>query len=232
MRRAGVRYDRTLTVVREGESGPREQIAAAGVETLTDRELLAAVLGTGCTGTPVKDVAERVLKDGSLDALARLPLAELRRLRGLGLARACQLLATFEIGRRVYARAGGLDQPIRRPQDVVPLIQHYARAPKEHFLAVLLNTRHLPIGVELVSVGSLNASIVHPREVFRPAILGSAASVILAHNHPSGDPTPSEDDLEITQRLRRVGEMLGIEVLDHLILGQGAPFSMREAGLL
>jgi DNA repair protein RadC len=230
-RRIPPRYDRIGMAVREGK-GPRELILEGGAESLSDRELLAAVLGTGCSGTPVGNVAELLLRDGSLEALARANPAELRRMRGLGLARACQLLAAFEIGRRAFGRAGCVERPIRTPQDLLPLVHHYAAARKEHFLTVLLNTRHLPIGVELISVGSLNASIVHPREVYRPAILAAAASVILVHNHPSGDTAPSEDDLEITQRLVRVGEMTGIEVLDHVILGAGTPFSFREAGLI
>ena len=137
---------------------------------------LAAVIGTGYTGTSVMDLALRILRDGSLEALARYDLRELRRVPGLGAARACQILASFEIGRRVFGRVRSVERPIRTPQDALPLVQHYARAPKEHFLSILLNTRHLPIGVELVSVGSLNASIVHPREVFRPAISAGAAS--------------------------------------------------------
>lgn len=224
-------YARRLTVVREPE-GPRERIQRDGVENLTDAELIASVLGTGFSGTPIAQLAGQLLTEGSLDALARLDHRALRRLKGLGVARACQLMAAFEIGRRVHGHAGTIERPIRCPRDVLPLVHAYARAPKEHFLAVLLNTRHLPIRVEVVSIGSLNASIVHPREVFRPAIQEGAASIILAHNHPSGDPTPSADDLEITQRLRRVGEMVGIEVLDHLVLGNGEPLSMREKGLL
>jgi DNA repair protein RadC len=231
VREAVVRYERTVAPMRPGE-GPRERILQSGVESLTDRELLAAVLGTGYTGAPVGEVADHMLRDASLEGLSRLVPKELRRVRGLGSARACQLLAVFEIGRRVFGPVRGVQQPIRTPADVLPLIQHFGRQPKEHFVSVMLNTRHLPIGVELVSVGSISASIVHPREVFRPAIALAAASLILAHNHPSGDPSPSEEDLDITQRLRRVGEMVGIEVLDHLILGQGPPFSMREAGLL
>ena len=228
---SGPTYDRSLALVREAR-GARERIRQEGVDSLTDAELVSAVLGTGYSGVPIARLSAELLREGSLDALAKRGLGELRRLRGLGMARACQLLAAFEIGRRVHGHAGGVDTPIRGPRDVIPLIHAYARAPKEHFLAVLLNTRHLPIGVEVISIGSLNASIVHPREVFRPAILAGAASLILAHNHPSGDPTPSADDLEITQRLRRTGEMLGIEVLDHLVMGKGEPLSMREKGLL
>ncbi len=230
-RRKQAHYDRVGLTVREGK-GPREQILEVGAETLSDRELLAALLGTGCAGTPAVDLAEALLTDGSLEALTRRSPQDLSRRRGLGVARACQLLAAFEIGRRAFGRAGNVERPIRTPQDLLPLVQHYGAAPKEHFLTVLLNTRHLPMRVELISVGSLNASIVHPREVFRPAILAAAASVVLVHNHPSGDATPSEDDLEITTRLCRVGEMTGIEVLDHVILGAGTPFSFREAGLI
>lgn len=230
-RRGSLRYDRVGLTVREGK-GPREQILEDGAESLSDRELLSAVLGTGCLGTPVQELAEMILKDGALESVARSSPRELRRVRGLGTARACQLLAAFEIGRRAFGRPGAVEHPIRTPQDLLPLIQHYASARKEHFLAVLLNTRHFPMSVEIISVGSLNASIVHPREVFRPAITAGAASIILAHNHPSGDTSPSEDDLEITQRLCRVGEMAGIEVLDHVILGAGTPFSFKEAGLI
>ncbi|MEZ4650724.1 MAG: DNA repair protein RadC [Candidatus Eisenbacteria bacterium] len=211
---------------------PRERILRDGAETLTDHELLAAVLGTGFSGTSVREVAESVLREGTLEAIARIPARELKRFRGLGTARAAQLMAALEMGRRVYGRAGALGRPIRTPADAFPLIQHFARVQREHFLAVMLNTRHLPLGVEIISIGSLSTSIVHPREVFRPAISAGAASLILAHNHPSGDPSPSEDDLEITQRLRRVGELVGIEILDHLILGAGTPFSMKEAGLI
>ncbi|MCA9729374.1 MAG: DNA repair protein RadC [Candidatus Eisenbacteria bacterium] len=231
VREASVRYERTVGAHLPGE-GPRERILRSGVESLTDRDLLAAVLGTGYTGTSVGEVADGMLREKSLEALSRLLPKELRRVRGLGTARACQLQAVFEIGRRVFGPIRGVQQPIRTPQDVLPLIRHFGYQAKEHFVSVMLNTRHLPIGVDVVSVGSISASIVHPREVFRPAISLSAASLILAHNHPSGDPSPSEEDLDITQRLRRVGDLVGIEVLDHLILGQGAPFSMREAGLI
>ena len=225
------RYDRVGLAVREGK-GPREILVEHGPESLSDRELLAAVLGTGCAGTPVGDLAAVLLREGTLESLARLAPRDLGALRGVGVARACQLLAAFEIGRRVYGRIAQIERPVRTPQDLLPLVQHYAAARKEHFLTVLLNTRHLPTSVELVSVGSLSASIVHPREVFRPAILASAASIILVHNHPSGESTPSEDDIEITQRLCRVGETMGIEVLDHVILGAAQPFSFREAGLI
>lgn len=225
------RYERRR-LPSEGDEGPRERIFREGVESLTDHELLAAVLGSGFSGTSVREVAASVLREGTLEALARMPARELRRFRGLGPARAAQLLAALEIGRRVFGRVGLAESPIRTPQDLLPLVEHFAHARKEHFVAVLLNTRHRPIAVEVISVGSLATSIVHPREVFRPAIERGAAALLLVHNHPSGEVSPSEDDLDITQRLVRVGETVGIEVLDHLILGSGAPFSMREAGLI
>lgn len=228
---ARVRYERRR-LASEGSDGPRERILREGVQSLTDRELLAAVLGTGFAGTSVREVAESMLREGTLESLARMAPREMKKFRGLGAARACQLLAALEIGRRVYGRVAMNERPIRSPRDVLPLVQHFAEAPKEHFVSLLLNTRHRPIAVDVVSVGSLASSIVHPREVFRPAIERGAAALILVHNHPSGDPSPSEDDLDITQRLVRVGETIGIEILDHLILGSGEPFSMREAGLV
>lgn len=228
---AQLRYERRR-LPSEGKDGPRERIFRHGAESLTDHELLSAVLGTGFSGTSVREVAESVLREGTLEALAKIPAPDLKRFRGLGAARAAQLLAALEIGRRVHGRAGLAEKPIRTPQDLLPLVEHFGHARKEHFVAVFLNTRHRPIAVEVISVGSLATSIVHPREVFRPAIERGAAALLLVHNHPSGEVSPSEDDLDITQRLVRVGETIGIEVLDHLILGSGPPFSMREAGLL
>ncbi|MCA9755676.1 MAG: DNA repair protein RadC [Candidatus Eisenbacteria bacterium] len=225
------RYERRR-LPSEGGELPRERIFRQGAETLTDHELLAAVLGTGFSGTSVREVAANVLEEGTLEAIAKIPARDLKRFRGLGTARAAQLLAALEIGRRVFGRSGLSERAIRSPEDLMPLVEHFAHARREHFVAVLLNTRHRPIAVEVVSVGSLASSIVHPREVFRPAIERGAAALLLVHNHPSGEVTPSDDDLEITQRLVRVGETIGIEVLDHLILGSGNPFSMREAGLL
>jgi len=211
---------------------PRERILESSARDLTDGELLAAVLGTGYAGASVAEVAESVLRERPLEILGRMSPQELRRIPGLGPARSCQLLAAIEMGRRTHWGRRSEDRPIRSPDDALPLVQSFAFAPKEHFVTILLDTRHRSLGLEIVSIGSLSASLVHPREVFRPAILQGAASVILAHNHPSGDPSPSEEDLDITQRLIRVGQLVGIEVLDHLILGRGRPFSMREAGLI
>ncbi len=231
-RSRSVRYDRRR-LPGEGNDPPRERIFRDGPESLTDRELLSAVLGTGFSGMSVREVAGAILEDGPLERLARMKARDLRRFRGLGAARAAQLMAALEMGRRVHCRVDSRRLgPIRSPDDALPLVQHFSTAPKEHFVSILLNTRHFAVSVDVVSVGSLSSSVVHPREVFRPAIEAGAAAILVAHNHPSGETDPSEDDLAITQRLAQVGELVGIELLDHLILGQGRPFSMREAGLL
>ncbi len=211
-------------------SGPREKLRAHGASALSDAELLALVLGSG--------VARRsALRIGRM--LARRPPAELAGwsagrwllVRGVGPARAAALAAAFELGRRSVD--GGATSPvIRGPDDVLGQVRDLVRARKEHFVVLLLNARHEVQARETVSVGSLNASIVHPREVFQPAIVHSAASVVLVHNHPSGDPEPSEEDLEITRRLMQVGELVGIAVLDHVIVASRGVVSLRARELL
>lgn len=211
-------------------SGPREKLRALGAQALADAELLALVLGSG--------VARRsALRIGRL--LARHPPAELAAwscgrwllVPGVGPARGAALVAAFELGRRA-ADAVAPSPLIRGPEDVRSQVRDLVRARKEHFVVLLLNARHELQSRETVSIGSLNASIVHPREVFQPAILQSAASVVLVHNHPSGDPEPSEEDLEITRRLSQVGELVGIGVLDHVIVAQRGVVSMRARELL
>jgi len=141
------------------------------------------------------------------------------------------ILYVAELTKRRYR--GRTPKPVRGPDDVVALIGRRLRAEsREHFLGLLLNARHECLAVETVSIGSLNASIVHPREVFRPAVLAAAASIIIAHNHPSGDPEPSEEDLAITRRLAQVGELLGIGLLDHVVIASRGVVSLRERGLL
>ena len=159
------------------------------------------------------------------------PAARWMRVPGVGVARAAALTAAFELGRRAghTPLPGG---PIRGPEDVLSHVRDLARARREHFVVLLLNARHELQCRETVSIGSLNASIVHPREVFRPAILHAAASVVLVHNHPSGDPEPSDEDLGITRRLSEVGELVGIGVLDHVIVAARGTVSFRSRRLL
>jgi DNA repair protein RadC len=209
---------------------PREKLRARGVAALSDAELLALVLGSG-------SARRSALRIGRF--LARRPPAELAGwstarwllVPGVGPARASALAAAFELGRRGSERRPA-SPAIRGPEDVLAQVRDLARARKEHFVILILNARHELQCRETVSIGSLNASIVHPREVFQPAILHSAASVVLVHNHPSGDPEPSEEDLNITKRLVQVGDLVGIGVLDHVIVASRGVVSLRSRQLL
>jgi len=213
-----------------GRPRARERLRAQGPGALSQGDLLTLILGSGTRGRSAGTVG-RALAGHRLAELAEWPAGRWLAVAGIGPARAAALMATFELGRRAAqpARAGG---PIRGPEDVRAHVGDLARARREHFLVLLLNARHEMQARETVSIGTLNASIVHPREVFRPAILHSAASVILVHNHPSGDPEPSEEDLGITKRLVQVGELIGIGVLDHVIIAARGTVSFRARQLL
>jgi DNA repair protein RadC len=212
--------------------GPRERILRGAARTTSDADLLAALLGSGTASRRVGDMAARLIEDGGLSVLAHRGPEDLIAQRSFGPAQVCRVLSAVELGRRIWTRSGAAEHPIRGPEDVRDRCKGYAGARKEHFLALHLNTRHVVVREELVSVGSLSASIVHPREVFRSAILETAASLILVHNHPSGDPSPSEDDIQITQRLAEVGELVGIPVVDHVVLGDEVFYSFRATNLL
>jgi len=209
---------------------PRERLRSQGVARLSDADLLALVLGSGVSGRSVARIACRLARRRP-DQLAQWPLARWMMTPGIGLARAAALVAAFELGRRAADRPGER-APIRGPEDVLGQVRDLVQARREHFVVLLLNARHELQCRETVSIGSLNASIVHPREVFLPAILHSAASVVLVHNHPSGDPEPSEEDLGITRRLVQVGELVGIAVLDHVIVAGRGHVSFRARQLL
>jgi DNA repair protein RadC len=210
--------------------GPREKLVTHGTGSLTEEELLALVMGSGIRGRSVLAMARSLGRRGAAN-LAGWPLGRWLRVPGIGLARAAALVAAFELGRRALERrVEGV--AIRGPEDVLAQVRDLASARREHFVALLLNARHEIQGREVVSIGSLNASIVHPREVFQPAILHSAASVVLVHNHPSGDPEPSEEDISITRRLVQVGELVGIEVLDHVIVAARGIVSFKSRRLM
>jgi DNA repair protein RadC len=213
---------------------PREKLARAGAEALGDNELLAILLGAGTRGRTALDVANGLLEaaDG-LRGLTRMGRDELSRARGIGAARAARIQAALELGRRSLTR-----NPAERPQFASPrevgafLLPQYGSYPVERFGVLLLDTRHRLIRARILSVGSLDASVVHPREVFREAILAGAAAVVLFHNHPSGDPSPSRDDLSLTRRLVTAGELIGLEVIDHVVLAESRSASMKELGRL
>jgi len=212
------------------EPRPREKLRRGGTETLTEGELLALVLGSGVPGRSAMRIG-RTLARRRLGELARWSAAHWLLVPGIGPARAAALSAVFELGRRAHADAAA-GAAIRGPDDVLGQVLDLRLARREHFVVLILNARHELQCRETVSIGSLNASIVHPREVFLPAILHSAASVVLVHNHPSGDPEPSEEDLSITKRLVQVGDLLGIGVLDHVIVAERGVVSLRSRELL
>ena len=213
---------------------PRERLQKFGVEALSAQEVLALILGRGISGESVMVTAQRLLSQfGSVKGIAGASVEELSQVKGIGLAKAAQIKAAFELANRLegYSEAG--DKPIlKTPEDVVGLVRGRLKGKKkEHFLALLLDTRSRLIKVAEISVGSLDSSIVHPREVFKEAISATAASVIFVHNHPSGDPTASEDDVKLSKRLSEAGDIMGIDVLDHVIIGDKEYLSLKREGL-
>ena len=213
---------------------PREKLERVGVAGLGDNELLAIVLGHGVPRTGALDLANAVLDAvGGLHGLARASTDDLRRVPGIGGARASQLIAAVEAGRRTLVRGRRERVQIRTARDVAEvLVPQFGTRPVEHFGVLLLDTKNRVLRTTLVSVGTLDASIVHPREVFREAASGGAAAIVVFHNHPSGDPTPSGDDIALTRRLIVAGEVMGIVVLDHVIVAENAFYSMQERDCL
>jgi DNA repair protein RadC len=210
---------------------PRERLLGSGPGVLTDADLVAVLFGTGCAGEGILELSARVAAAIPLRQLHRVPVEELLQVRGMGYARAAQLLAAAELGRRLWPD-GEAAALVRGPETVFDLTRDIRGANREHFVGFYLNSRNQVLRREIISIGSLNASIVHPREVYQPAIAVSAASLILAHNHPSGDPTPSEEDLAITRRLVEAGRILGIDILDHVVVAKDAYASFKERKLL
>ncbi len=213
---------------------PRERLQKFGAEALSAQEILAVILGRGISGESVMVTAQRLLSQfGSLKGIADASLEELSKVRGIGLAKAAQIRAAFELASRLEGyQDSGKRETAKTPEDVVALVRSRLKGKKkEYFLALLLDTRNQLIRVAEISVGSLDSSIVHPREVFKEAVAASAASVIFAHNHPSGDPEASEDDLNLTKRLAEAGEIMGIDVLDHVIIGEEKYLSLKREGL-
>lgn len=222
------------------EERPREKLVHRGAEALSDPELLAIFLRTGTPGRTAIDVGAEMIRaaGGSLARMASLGAKELRKLsKGVGLAKACELAAAFEVGKRL-AKQTALSEPLGTPEKIYgfmgPSLQNL---PRESLRVVLLDTRHRLIHQEEVSLGTINESLAHPREILRPAISHSAYAFVLVHNHPSGDPTPSEADRSLTRRIREAADLMQIHLLDHVIIGRerpGAPpyFSFKEHGLL
>ena len=226
-------YQPMIRDMPQGER-PRERLRDYGPKLLSNTELIAILLRTGIQGENVLAMSNRLLTHfKGLDGLGRSTFAELCAERGLSEAKTCQLMAALELGRRFISLAPQDRAVINSPQDVANLLQaEMAALEQEHLRVLLLNTRNQVLRTEEVYVGNVNSSIVRPAEVFRPAVRDNAPSIIIVHNHPSGDPTPSPEDVNITRELVAVGKLLSIELLDHLVIGSGGRYvSLNEKKL-
>ncbi|WP_082235967.1 RadC family protein [Halobacillus massiliensis] len=216
------------------EDRPRERCLKYGPANLSHQELLAILLGSGSRQESVTELAKRILVHfEGIDLLKGATIEELTAIKGIGTAKAVQLLASIEFGQRIHRTKLAERYVIRSPEDGADYIMEEMRELKqEHFVCLFLNTKNQVIHRQTIFIGSLNASIVHPREVFKEAVKRSAASIICAHNHPSGDPTPSQEDIQVTRRLNECGKMIGIELLDHIVIGDRKFISLKEKGYL
>jgi len=213
---------------------PREKMLRYGAEYLSNSELLALILRTGTKEDSVLNLCDRLLSHcGGINGISSPSINDLKQVKGIGEVKATQVLALAELATRFNSFKSGEEHIVSSPKDVSNYMMRQMKGlKKEYFKLIMLNTKNIIISVKDISIGNLNSSIVHPREVFIEAIKLSSASVILCHNHPSGDPTPSKEDILITKRLKECGTLLGIEVLDHIILGNEAYISLKEKGII
>lgn len=216
------------------EDRPRERLIKHGPEVLSNAELLAILLRVGSKSENVLELAARVLNTGDgLKFLSTCTVQELSSIKGIGNAKASQIKAAIELGRRLKNFRSDHRVKIGCPQDAADVVMEDMRYLKrEHLRVIFLNTKNVVIDVRDLSIGSLNSSLVHPREIYSEAIRKSCASIIICHNHPSGDPTQSQEDINITKRLHEVGKLVGIELLDHIIVGDGIYISLKEKGII
>lgn len=217
------------------EDRPRERLIKYGSEALSNSELLAIILRTGSKSETAIDMATRLLisnKEG-LKFLSTCTIQELSQVKGIGNAKASQIKAAVELGKRLKNYRNDNKIKISSPEDIADLVMEEMRyLKKEHLKVIFLNTKNIVIDMQDLSMGSLNASVVHPREIYSEAIRRSSAAIIICHNHPSGDPTSSQEDINITKRLFEVGKLVGIDLLDHVIIGDGCYISLKEKGIL
>ena len=197
---------------------PREKLIEKGPMNLRDVELMAILLGTGRIGKNVLEVAAEILKKHPMKKLISLNYKELSEIKGIGPGKACSLLAAMELTKRALDVEDNNLPAINNAKDAMAQLQELRTAKKEHFVVLYLNARNQLVHKETISIGTLNASLVHPREVFKPAIDCLASNIILAHNHPSGDVEASEEDIELTRRIKRAGDIIGIEVIQHIVI--------------
>lgn len=211
---------------------PREKLIAKGAENLKDSELLAILLRTGTTGKNVIEIASQILSKYSKKKLLQMTYEDLSKISGIDSAKATTLLAAFELSKRALEVNDTNLPMISDAKDAAAQLSDMRDLKKEHFVVLYLNAKNQLVHKETISMGTLNANLVHPREVFEPALKYSAAQIVAAHNHPSGDPKPSEDDLELTKRLTEAGKMMGIEVMDHVIISKNSHFSFKEEKII
>lgn len=213
---------------------PREKLQKSGVSALGDNELLAVLIGHGTSGATALSLANDILSlAGGAHGLTRLHRDQLARIPGIGPAQASRVLAGVELGRRTLLHAAGVRRRFLSPRDIAAfLLPQYGAHPVERFGVLLLDTRYRLLSTRVISVGSVDASIAQPRDVFREALVAGAAAAVVFHNHPSGDPTPSRDDVALTMRMKQAGEVVGVELLDHLILADTHYCSMKESRVL
>jgi DNA repair protein RadC len=215
-------------------AGPRERLMLNGERSLSDAELVAILLGTGAPGDPVGVVAQKLIeRHGGLSGLRRAGLSAMSACPGVGVTKACRIRAALELGLRICTKPLEHRMPIGCSTDVAEAMRpRFIDASREHFFALALDSRQRLTSEILVAIGSLSACAVSPADVFRLLLREPAAAVIFVHNHPSGEPSPSREDVALTDRLRQAGSLLGIKVLDHVILGHDGHFSFLDAGLL
>ena len=213
---------------------PREKLLRLGAAALGDNELVALVVGSGTRRAGALGLANELLRrSGGLHGLARSKADDLARIEGVGVARAARVVAALELGRRRLAQGPEARVQLRSPRDAAAfLLPTYGARAVEQFGVVLLDSKHRVLRTAIIASATLNSTIVQPRDVFREAVLGAAASVVAFHNHPSGDPTPSADDVELTRRLRAAGTLMGVELVDHIVLGEVEYCSLKEMGQL
>ena len=212
---------------------PRERSMDVGMNNLSDQEVLSIIIRSGYREHTAIDVSMNLLhRYGSLKNISQLTVEELCKIKGIGKDKSIMLKAAFEIGRRSKIEKIEKKQILSSKDASLVLENNLRGLNKEHFIILMLNTKNFLLGVETVSIGSLNSSIVHPRELFKSAINKSAAAIILAHNHPSGDATPSREDIEVTKRIKSGGQLLGIDVIDHIIIGDNSYYSFKEEKMI
>jgi len=211
---------------------PREKLISKGTQNLKDEELLAILLGTGIEGKNVIEVAKQILRKYSKKRLLKLTYSDLSKIKGIGPAKACAILAAAELVKRALKIGEETLPVIRSTKDVIAQVGYLREKLREHLVALYLNARNEMLFRKHIFIGTLDANIAHPREIFAEALRQNAASVILVHNHPSGDPEPSKADLEITKRILEAGKIMGIDVLDHIIITKNKVFSFKEKKLI